>query len=122
MLMRLVRSILLPFVLATSPRTNLALGYRQAVSRVLTTLFTTALVLPPSSLAFYQLNGGQKKRMTSLSSTGVTITLTTTDDLAVAKKIAHSLIESKLAKCVQMDKTTSVYEWEGKVEESDEYR
>lgn len=53
---------------------------------------------------------------------GVTITLTTTDKEAVAKQIARDLVSKKLAKCVQIDQTLSIYEWEGKIEESPEYR
>ena len=117
------KAYFLPLVLASYPRTGLVAGYRQGYSKALSVFFVTvAAVLPSSSLAFYNLGNSQKKRMTTVSSTGVTITLTTTDDLVIAKKIAHSLIESKLAKCVQMDKTTSVYEWNGKIEEADEYR
>ena len=118
-----LRAFLFPLVLAAYPRTYLALGYRQVISRALSVFLVTTTLLPSSSRAFYNFGSNpQKKRMTTLSSTGVTITLTTTDDLVIAKKIAHSLIESKLAKCVQMDKTTSVYEWNGKIEEAEEYR
>ena len=54
--------------------------------------------------------------------TGVSITLTTTDDSKVAKTIAKSLIESKLAKCVQIEQVESIYEWDNKIEETQEYR
>lgn len=49
------------------------------------------------------------------------VMMVTSPDKEVAKKIARSLVEGKLAACVQLqDKVTSIYEWEGTVEESAE--
>jgi periplasmic divalent cation tolerance protein len=48
--------------------------------------------------------------------------ITTTDSLEVTQKISKTLIKEKLAACVQYHKISSVYEWEGKLEESEEYR
>ncbi|MES2214874.1 MAG: divalent-cation tolerance protein CutA [Pseudomonadota bacterium] len=54
--------------------------------------------------------------------TNCIIIITTTDTLARAKNIAHSIVEARLSKCVQISKINSVYEWEGKIEEGEEYR
>jgi periplasmic divalent cation tolerance protein len=45
---------------------------------------------------------------------------TTTADLEEAKKIAHTLVEKKLAACVNIHPVVSVYSWEGKIEEDEE--
>lgn len=47
---------------------------------------------------------------------------TTTDSLAEAQKIATTLVESKLAACVQVvPQVLSVYRWQGKVEQASEW-
>ncbi len=48
------------------------------------------------------------------------VVLCTVDDEDVARRIARELIEKKLVACVQMAKISSVYTWEGKMEEGDE--
>lgn len=49
--------------------------------------------------------------------------LTTTETLTDAKKIAAALIEKHLAACVQIEgPVTSVYRWQGKIENAQEYR
>jgi len=46
---------------------------------------------------------------------------TTTSSLEEAKKIAHNLVESKLAACVNITpKVVSVYEWQDKINEEEE--
>jgi len=46
---------------------------------------------------------------------------TTTSSVEEAKKIAHNLVESKLAACVSIiPKVISVYEWQNKVNEEEE--
>lgn len=48
--------------------------------------------------------------------------ITTVPDAISGKKLARSLVEKRLAACVQiMPQMTSVYSWEGKVEEESEY-
>ena len=50
------------------------------------------------------------------------LVLTTAASLEEAKKIAHALVESRMAACVNViPKIESVYRWEGKVEEAQEY-
>ena len=49
------------------------------------------------------------------------IVFTNAPDRAIAEKIAHALIEAKLAACVNiLAECTSVYRWEGKTETSRE--
>jgi len=50
------------------------------------------------------------------------LVLTTTSSAEESKKIARALVESRLAACVNIiPKIESVYRWEGKVEEAQEY-
>jgi periplasmic divalent cation tolerance protein len=50
------------------------------------------------------------------------IVLTTTPDAAEAERLARSIVEEKLAACVQiLPKMTSVYFWEGKVQTEPEH-
>ncbi len=47
---------------------------------------------------------------------------TTTDKLFVAEKIANSLLDNKLSKCVQIIKNEkSLYGWRGSVQSTQEY-
>ena len=48
--------------------------------------------------------------------------MTTTDELEIAKKISHGLIEKRYAKCVQRDEIESIYEWNAEIVTSKEYR
>lgn len=45
---------------------------------------------------------------------------TTTANMEEAKRIAHILVEKRLAACVNMHPVVSVYKWEGKTEEDNE--
>jgi periplasmic divalent cation tolerance protein len=50
------------------------------------------------------------------------LVLTTTGSEAEARTIAHSLVEQKLAACVNIiPRLQSVFRWQGKIEESEEY-
>jgi periplasmic divalent cation tolerance protein len=50
------------------------------------------------------------------------LVLTTTGSENEAKKIARSLVESCLAACVNiMPRVSSIYRWQGKTEEAEEY-
>ena len=50
------------------------------------------------------------------------IVLTTTSSEDEAKKIAHALVERRLAACVNIvPQITSVYRWQGKVESANEW-
>jgi periplasmic divalent cation tolerance protein len=49
------------------------------------------------------------------------IVITNAPDRAVAQKIAHALVEQKLAACVNiLAECTSVYRWKGKIETAGE--
>jgi periplasmic divalent cation tolerance protein len=48
--------------------------------------------------------------------------MTTTDTKEMAKKIAETLVEKKLAACVQISgPITSTYEWKGNIENEEEW-
>ena len=50
------------------------------------------------------------------------IVLTTTSSLEEGKRIAQALVERRLAACVNIiPKIESVYRWEGKIEEAQEF-
>ena len=50
------------------------------------------------------------------------LVLTTAGSGAEAKRIAHALVDGRLAACVNIvPKIQSVYRWEGKVESAEEY-
>ena len=50
------------------------------------------------------------------------IVLTSLDDIAKAEHIAQTLVEQKLAACVQISaQGTSVYQWQGKLYKDKEY-
>lgn len=50
------------------------------------------------------------------------VILTTTDDKMVAEKLAATLVEKKIAACVQIDETVGVFRWEGKISSGKEFR
>lgn len=48
--------------------------------------------------------------------------ITSVDSQAVAKSLAHAMIQEQLAVCVQISaSTTSIYPWKGKIESAEEY-
>jgi periplasmic divalent cation tolerance protein len=48
--------------------------------------------------------------------------ITTTDSREAAKKIAETLVKEKLAACVQVSgPISSTYEWQGKIENAEEW-
>jgi len=53
---------------------------------------------------------------------GLMLVVTTSDDRSVLEKIAGRLVELRLAACCQISSPiTSVYRWEGRVEQSEEH-
>jgi periplasmic divalent cation tolerance protein len=50
------------------------------------------------------------------------LVLTTTSSESEARKIARALVEGRVAACVNIvPRVTSIYSWQGKIEESDEW-
>jgi periplasmic divalent cation tolerance protein len=52
--------------------------------------------------------------------TDVRIVLTTIDNADAAARLARTLVELRLAACVNLVDTASVYRWQGKVESAEE--
>lgn len=76
----------------------------------------------PAKNNFYFSNRIPVQNMTSTSvEEQFTAVFVTTPDIAAAKKIAYGLIEQKIAACVNIiPQITSIYSWEGKVNEDAE--
>lgn len=61
-----------------------------------------------------------KRTMTSISSE-YSACITTVSKEEIAKKLAHSIVESKLGACVNIiPHVKSIYEWESKIQEDEE--
>ncbi len=50
------------------------------------------------------------------------IIITTTDDQSIACNISNLLVKEKLSNCVQISDITSVFEWEGEIKNTREYK
>ena len=48
--------------------------------------------------------------------------VTTVGSKKEARRMAHALVDAKLAACAQISKIDSVYTWKGKIESGKEYR
>jgi periplasmic divalent cation tolerance protein len=48
--------------------------------------------------------------------------VTTVGSKKEARRLAHALVDAKLAACAQISKIDSVYAWKGKIESGKEYR
>jgi periplasmic divalent cation tolerance protein len=48
--------------------------------------------------------------------------VTTVGDKKEARRMAHALVEARLAACAQIEKIDSVYAWKGAIEHGKEYR
>ncbi|MBZ7986007.1 divalent-cation tolerance protein CutA [Campylobacter sp. Cr9] len=46
---------------------------------------------------------------------------TTSNDETILKKIAQKLVKKDLSKCVHIIKLESIYKWQGKIQNDDEY-
>jgi periplasmic divalent cation tolerance protein len=49
------------------------------------------------------------------------VIVSTYPDKKSISKIANKLVKSKIAACVNITKISSIYSWQGKIENSDEY-
>lgn len=47
--------------------------------------------------------------------------ISTFPDKESAKKLAGDLVANKIAACVNLTKISSIYSWQGRIEDSDEY-
>jgi len=52
----------------------------------------------------------------------ICLLITTVSDIDQAKQLCESLINQRLAACVQIDKITSIYQWKNQLQEDDECR
>ena len=52
----------------------------------------------------------------------LTMIFTTIDDPDAAALIARSLVERRLAACVQISEIQSIYRWDGAIQDAGEYR
>lgn len=52
---------------------------------------------------------------------GAIVILSTYPDKKSISKIANKLVKGKMAACVNVTKISSVYSWQGKIENADEY-
>lgn len=52
---------------------------------------------------------------------GLAILVTTVGDAGAARSLARAVLESRLAACVQIAPVVSLYEWNGAIEETDEF-
>jgi len=48
--------------------------------------------------------------------------VTTVGSKKEARRLAHALVEARLAACAQIEKIESVYSWKGAIEQDKEYR
>ncbi|MCF6187037.1 MAG: divalent-cation tolerance protein CutA [Desulfobulbaceae bacterium] len=46
---------------------------------------------------------------------------TTVESRALAEEVAHHVLDRRLAGCVQIVQCASMYHWQGKIEQSDEF-
>ncbi|ALC49887.1 CG11590 [Drosophila busckii] len=89
-----------------------------------TTFATTTTTLPVASLStLANCNKmGDKSCESSYTAGSSSVAFVTTPDKESAKKLAHGIIERKLAACVNIiPQIESIYMWEGKVNEDNEY-
>ncbi len=47
--------------------------------------------------------------------------VTTVDSMAAAERIARTVVEQRLAACVQISQCTSIYRWQGAIESAAEF-
>lgn len=57
----------------------------------------------------------------SAATTGLSVVATTTDDRALAERIARAAIEKRLAACARIREADSVYRWEGEIRSEREF-
>ncbi len=63
-----------------------------------------------------------KRTMASVSSSEYSACITTVSKDEIARKLAHSIVEAHLAACVNIiPNIRSVYEWQSKIQEDEEF-
>ncbi len=60
--------------------------------------------------------------LSAIESTGYGVVMVTAPSKEVAEAIASALVELKLAACVSLFPVTSIYTWQGKIEQDDEWQ
>ncbi|KAH8300856.1 hypothetical protein KR044_000519 [Drosophila immigrans] len=87
-------------------------------------LVTAAAITSRSTVATATSSAASSSNMTDepYAAGSSSVAFVTTPDKESAKKLAHGIIERKLAACVNiMPQIESIYMWEGKVNEDNEY-
>jgi periplasmic divalent cation tolerance protein len=77
--------------------------------------------LPPLPVGYPRARQILRQSKIMLSMTDVRIVLTTLDDSERARRLAHEIVELRLAACVNIvDRVHSIYRWRDGVDEADE--
>ncbi|PRW61281.1 Nitrogen regulatory PII-like isoform 1 [Chlorella sorokiniana] len=106
---------------AARQRVALAAAQRYKASRMLRALGSRAALFQRSTLVAVRRQSAVQQQGTVMSAaaggTGVSLVFVTVPSAEVGRKIANSLVENKLAACVNIiPGLVSIYSWQGKIE------